>query len=161
MNYLQRKQLAATALLVFAADYFTKLLAIEHLSNEPKQIIGSLLQLRLAFNSGAAFSLASSGTIFLSSFSIIITAVIFYFARSVRSKWWAIALGLALGGIFGNLSDRIFRSPGGLQGEVVDWIQIPKWPIFNLADMAVVCAAILITLLSWKNTPFNKGKGEA
>jgi signal peptidase II len=119
------------------------------------------LQLRLAFNSGAAFSLASSGTIFLSSFSIIITAVIFYFARSVRSKWWAIALGLALGGIFGNLSDRIFRSPRGLQGEVVDWIQIPKWPIFNLADMAVVFAAILITLLSWKNTPFNKGKGEA
>ncbi|NBQ35167.1 MAG: signal peptidase II [Actinobacteria bacterium] len=158
---MQRKQLAATALIVFAADYFTKLLAIKHLSNEPKQIIGSLLQLRLAFNSGAAFSLASSGTLFLSSFSIIIAAVIFYFARSVRSKWWAISLGLALGGILGNLSDRIFRSPGGLQGEVVDWIQIPKWPIFNLADMAVVCAAILITLLSWKNTPFNKGKGEA
>jgi len=61
----------------------------------------------------------------------------------------------ALGGIFGNLTDRIFRSPGGLQGEVVDWIQIPNWPIFNIADMSVVSAAILITLLSWKNIKFS------
>ena len=71
---------------------------------------------------------------------------------------WAVALGLALGGIFGNLSDRIFRTPGGLKGEVVDWIQLPNWPIFNVADMSVVSAAILITYLSWKNVPFAKDK---
>ena len=86
--------------------------------------------------------------------------VIFYYGRSVRSNPWAIALGLALGGIFGNLSDRIFRTPGGLQGEVIDWIQIPNWPVFNIADMSVVSAAILITFLSWKNVPFAKGKGD-
>jgi len=63
-------------------------------------------------------------------------------------------------GIFGNLSDRIFRTPGGLQGEVIDWIQIPNWPVFNVADMSVVSAAILITWLSWKNVPFRKGKGD-
>jgi signal peptidase II len=135
-------------------------LAINYLSDEPKQIIGSLLQLRLVFNSGAAFNLASSGTIFLSSFAIIMAAVIFYYGRSVRSNPWAIALGLALGGIFGNLSDRIFRTPGALQGEVIDWIQIPNWPVFNIADMSVVSAAILITFLSWKNVPFAKGKGD-
>ena len=126
------------------------------MSDEPKQIIGDILQFRLAFNSGAAFSLASSGTIFLSTFSIIMVAVIFYFGRKVESTKWAFALGLALGGIFGNLSDRIFRSPGGLQGEVVDWIQVPRWPIFNIADMAVVSAAILISYLSWRNISFNK-----
>ena len=136
------------------------MLAINYLSDEPKQIIGSLLQLRLVFNSGAAFNLASSGTIFLSSFAIIMAAVIFYYGRSVRSNPWAIALGLALGGIFGNLSDRIFRTPGALQGEVIDWIQIPNWPVFNIADMSVVSAAILITFLSWKNVPFAKGKGD-
>jgi len=85
--------------------------------------------------------------------------VIFYYGRSVRSNPWAIAPGLALGGIFGNLSDRIFRTPGALQGEVIDWIQIPNWPVFNIADMSVVSAAILITFLSWKNVPF-KGKGD-
>jgi signal peptidase II len=67
-------------------------------------------------------------------------------------------LGLVLGGIFGNLTDRIFRSPGGLQGEVVDWIQIPNWPVFNIADSAVVCGAILITVLNWKNIEFSKSE---
>ena len=130
------------------------------MSDEPKKVIGSILQLKLAFNSGAAFSLASSGTIFLSSFSIIVAATIFYFGRKVRSTPWAVALGLVLGGIFGNLTDRIFRSPGGLQGEVVDWIQIPHWPIFNIADTAVVCGAILITILNLKNIEFSKNEGK-
>jgi signal peptidase II len=135
-------------------DYSTKFLAINYLSDGPIKLIGDFLKLKLVFNSGAAFSLASSGTIFLSTFSIIMAAVIFYFSRKVKSTPWAIALGLALGGIFGNLADRIFRTPGGLQGEVVDWIQIPKWPVFNIADTAVVSAAILITILSAKNIDF-------
>ena len=130
------------------------------MSDEPKKVIGSILQFKLAFNSGAAFSLASSGTIFLSSFSIMVAATIFYFGRKVRSTPWAIALGLVLGGIFGNLTDRIFRSPGGLQGEVVDWIQVPHWPIFNIADTSVVCGAILITILNLKNIEFSKNEGK-
>lgn len=80
--------------------------------------------------------------------------VIFYYGRRVKSTPWAIALGLALGGIFGNLADRIFREPGMLRGEVVDWIQLPNWPIFNIADSAVVCAAVLVTILSIKNIEF-------
>jgi signal peptidase II len=72
----------------------------------------------------------------------------------VKSTPWAVALGLALGGIFGNLTDRIFREPGMLRGEVVDWIQLPNWPIFNIADSAVVCAAVLVTILSIKNIEF-------
>ena len=150
--------MAVTALIIFALDYVTKTFAIEYLSSQPKQIIGSFLQLKLVFNSGAAFSIASSGTIFLSSFAMIVAASIFYYARKVTSTSWAIALGLALGGIFGNLSDRIFRQPGALQGEVVDWIQLPNWPVFNVADMAVVSAAVLVALLSWRNVPFSTNK---
>jgi signal peptidase II len=151
--------LAVTAILVFALDYVTKTLALEYLSSQPKQIIGDFLQLKLVFNSGAAFSLASSGTIFLSSFAMIVAASIFYYAREVTSTSWAVALGLALGGIFGNLADRIFRQPGALQGEVVDWIQLPNWPVFNVADMAVVSAAALVVFLSWRNVPFRKSEG--
>ena len=146
LNLIQRKWLAAAALIIFALDYSTKQLAIHYLSDEPKNIIGSLLQFRLIYNSGAAFSFASSGTIFLSSFSIITAAAIFYFGRKVKSTPWAVALGLVLGGIFGNLTDRIFRSPGGLQGEVVDWIQIPNWPVFNIADSAVAVSYTHLTL---------------
>ena len=72
----------------------------------------------------------------------------------MKSTPWAVALGLALGGIFGNLADRIFREPAMLRGEVVDWIQLPNWPIFNIADSAVVCAAVLVTILSIKNIEF-------
>lgn len=72
----------------------------------------------------------------------------------MKSTPWAVALGLALGGIFGNLADRIFREPGMLRGEVVDWIQLPNWPIFNIADSSVVCAAFLVTILSIKNIEF-------
>ena len=79
--------------------------------------------------------------------------VIFYYGRSVRSNPWAIALGLALGGIFGNLSDRIFREPGGLQGPVVDWISVLSWPTFNIADSAVVIGVLTIVWLIWSKTP--------
>lgn len=139
---------------MFLIDYSTKFLAIRYLSDGPIEIVGEILKLKLVFNSGAAFSLASSGTIFLSTFSIIMAAVIFYFSRKVLSTPWAIAMGLALGGIFGNLTDRIFRAPGGLQGKVIDWIQVPYWPVFNIADTAVVSAAILITILSLRNIEF-------
>lgn len=129
-------------------------MAIKFLSDGPINIIGSFLRLKLAFNPGAAFSLASEATIFLTAFAIGFAGVIFYFGRKVKSTPWAIALGLALGGIFGNLADRIFREPGRLQGEVVDWIALPNWPIFNIADSAVVCAAILVMVLSAKNIDF-------
>lgn len=142
-------------------DYSTKFIALKYLTDQPVRVVGDLLKFNLTFNSGAAFSLASSGTIFLSSFSLIMVALIFYFSRRVRSTPWAIAMGVALGGIFGNLADRIFRSPGALQGEVVDWIQIPYWPVFNIADTAVVTSAILITILSAKNIDFyGKGKSD-
>jgi signal peptidase II len=134
-------------------DYLSKELALIYLADGPIRVVSSFLQFKLAFNSGAAFSFASNATIFLSSFAMVVGASIFYYGRKITSKRWAVALGLALGGIFGNLNDRIFRSPGGLQGEVVDWIQLPNWPIFNLADMSVVSSAILITYLSWKNVP--------
>ena len=141
-------------MLVFLFDYASKELAIRNLSDGSIDVIGDLLRFKLVFNPGAAFSLASNATVFLSAFAISIAVVIFYYGRKVKSTPWAVALGLALGGIFGNLADRIFREPGMLRGEVVDWIQLPNWPIFNIADSAVVCAAVLITILSIKNIDF-------
>jgi signal peptidase II len=69
-------------------------------------------------------------------------------ARNLRSVGWAITLGLLLGGATGNLVDRIFRAPGSFQGHVVDWIQLPHWPVFNLADSSIVCAGFLVVLLA-------------
>lgn len=142
-----------TAFLIFLADYSTKYAAVSLLYDGPKKILGNVLKFELTFNTGAAFSLATSKTIYLSVFAMAVAAYIFYFASRIDSTKWAVALGLVLGGIFGNLSDRIFRSPGGLQGAVVDWISIPHWPTFNIADSAVVVGVISIVSLIWAQIP--------
>ena len=145
--------MAATAFTIFLLDYLTKFAAVRYLEDGPVKVIGNFLKFELLYNTGAAFSLATSKTIFLSSFAIAVAGGILYFARNIESLKWALALGSVLGGIFGNLTDRIFRSPGGLQGPVVDWISIPNWPIFNIADSAVVIGMSSIVLLIWTQTP--------
>ena len=121
------------------------------LSSTPKQIFGHALEFQLIFNSGAAFSLATSATIFLSVLSICAIVGIYIFARSITSRMWGLALGLLFGGILGNLSDRVFRAPYFFRGSVVDWIRLPHWPVFNLADTSIVISAAAIALLLLKN----------
>jgi signal peptidase II len=137
------------ALTVLALDVVTKLIAVHTLSGHaPIRLLGGFLTLLLLRNSGAAFSIGTSMTIV---FTAIAVAVIFYIlraARKLRSVPWAITLGLLLGGATGNLADRIFRSPGLFRGDVVDWIELPHWPVFNLADSAIVCGGVLAVLLA-------------
>ena len=138
---------SSSMLAVLAIDNGSKALALRTLSSTPKRILGSLLELRLTVNSGAAFSLAQSATIFLSLLSFLAIGAISIFARSITSRAWGVALGFLLGGICGNLYDRIFRAPYLLHGAVVDWIRLPHWPIFNLADTSIVISAITIAIL--------------
>ena len=142
-----------TAFLVFLADYLTKHAAVKYLIEGPIEILGNVFKLQLVFNTGAAFSIATNATIFLSVFSMSAAAGILYFASRVDSIKWALGLGLVLGGIFGNLTDRIFREPYGLQGAVVDWISVLSWPTFNVADSAVVVGVLLIVNLIWRKVP--------
>ncbi|MEI6867170.1 MAG: signal peptidase II [Actinomycetes bacterium] len=151
LNLAARKRIALIAFTVFLLDDLSKVAAIHYLPDHSVRVIGSFLKLNLQFNSGAAFSIATSKTIWLSSVAWIAVAGILYFGRKVVEIRWATALGLVLGGILGNLSDRIFRPPGGLRGQVVDWIQLPHWPTFNLADTSIVIAAILMVYLSARN----------
>ena len=143
------------AWLVWLLDVGSKAWALATLENqEPRKILGNFLTLTLVKNSGAAFSFATSGTVLLASFSILVICAIGYWARRLTSLPWAYVFGLVLGGSLGNLSDRIFRaSPqqGSFRGQVIDWIALPHWPIFNLADSAIVIAAILSAILSIRN----------
>jgi len=146
------KRLYAIAWAVWLLDFATKSWALNSLdSRNPVKLIGSFLQLTLLKNSGAAFSFAQSATYLFTLFAILVIAAIGYFAPKVTSAGWSIVLGLALGGILGNLSDRIFRAPGFFTGHVIDWIQLPHWPVFNLADTAIVVAASIAVILSIRN----------
>lgn len=113
-------------------------------------LIGSLLQLQLVHNAGAAFSTGTHFTVVLSLIAIAAAAVVLWFIGRLGSLVWAIALGLLLAGICGNLSDRLFREPGVLRGHVVDFLMLPHWPVFNVADMCINVAAALILLQAYR-----------
>jgi signal peptidase II len=146
------KRLYAIAWAVWLFDFATKSWAVNSLdSRNPFKVIGDFLQLTLYKNPGAAFSLAEGFTIIFTLIAISVVGVIAYYSTKITSKGWSIVLGLALGGILGNLSDRIFREPGFFVGHVIDWIQIPNWPVFNLADSAIVVASAIAVILSVRN----------
>jgi signal peptidase II len=141
--------LIGMAAFVIAADAISKAIVVAKMADRPPiRLLGGLLTITYTRNGGAAFSIGTSMTVV---FTLIAAGVIVYIlraARNLRSIGWAIALGLLLGGATGNLLDRIFRAPAPFQGHVVDWIQLPHWPVFNLADSSICCAGVLVVLLA-------------
>ena len=146
--------LFSVAWAVWILDLATKVWAVNNLSYKSNiKVIGEFFQLTLIRNPGAAFSFATGATIFLSLFSLIVMIVVLYYSPKITSRGWAVVLGLVLGGILGNMVDRIFREPGVLRGHVIDWLQLPNFPVFNIADTAIVCAALLSMVLTARNIP--------
>jgi signal peptidase II len=143
------------AALILAADAISKTLVLEKLPvNRSVRLLDGLIRLKLTFNAGAAFGFGPSYTVVIALIACGVIAFIIRTARQLRSIAWSIALGLLLGGAAGNLSDRIFRSPGPFRGRVVDWINLPHFPwTFNIADSAIVCSAVLISLLVFLGKP--------
>jgi signal peptidase II len=146
---------AAVAVLALALDVVSKVLVVANLPIEhpPVRVLGGVFYLDQTRNSGAAFSLGTGFTIILTVVALGVVVLIARVATRLRSRGWAVALGLILGGALGNLTDRLFRAPGIGKGRVVDWISLfgpygQHWPIFNLADSAIVCGAILAGLLA-------------
>ncbi len=142
--------IASLAVLVLAADQFAKLLAIAELPPEqPVPIIGDFLIFYLVRNPGAAFSLGEGVTwIFTIAMAAVAVAIV-VIARRIRSRVWAVVLGLLLGGVLGNLTDRLFREPGFAVGHVIDYISTP-WmmpAIYNVADIFIVTMMISVALL--------------
>jgi signal peptidase II len=134
---------------VLAADIISKAIVAATLSAREVRLLGGLLILTETRNPGAAFSLGGpSETIVFSAIAIGVVIYIIRAARRIYSLAWAMALGLLLGGATGNLTDRIFRSPAPFRGWVVDWIELPHWPVFNLADSAITCGGVLMVVLA-------------
>lgn len=143
--------IAFLAVLVLAADQFTKHLALENLPYQERvPVVGDFLQFYLTRNPGAAFSLGEGVTwVFTIILAAAAVTIVVLTVRRVRSRWWAVVLGLLLGGILGNLTDRLLREPGFPTGHVVDFIHTP-WmmpAIYNVADIFIVSMMITVALL--------------
>ncbi|WP_369372041.1 signal peptidase II [Promicromonospora sp. Populi] len=140
----------ALAAVVLAADQLTKWWAESALVENAQTIplVGDLLGLRLIYNPGAALSIASGMTWLLTIVVVVVVVFIIRAIGRIGSRGWAVALGLLLGGAVGNLIDRLAREPGFARGHVVDFIDYAGFFVGNVADIAVVAAAVLIALLS-------------
>ena len=146
------RRLYLVAALIWGLDLSTKIWAVNNLSaRNPVEIFGSFFQLTLIRNPGAAFSFATGATVVFTAIAVAAVIVIVYYSSKITSMGWASTLGLLLGGVLGNLTDRLFRSPGFFKGEVIDWLEITNWPVFNLADSAIVVAAFLAIVLTIRN----------
>jgi signal peptidase II len=144
---LTRLLLIAAA--VLAADLATKIAAVAYLTpGQPVSIIGDVVTLTLVRNPGAAFSMATGMTWVLTLIAIGISIAVIRMGRKLRSMWWAVGLGLVLGGAVGNLIDRFFRAPSVMQGHVVDFFSVGWFPVFNVADSGITCGAILLVIVT-------------
>jgi signal peptidase II len=139
--------LLGIAVVVVVLDQLTKAWAVRALGEGRSiEVVGSLVQLRLFRNPGAAFSFATGTTWIFTIIATVVSVVIVRISRRLGSGWWTLALGLLLGGAVGNLVDRLLREPGFARGHVVDFIDLPRLFVFNLADASITAAALLIAV---------------
>lgn len=141
---------ALVAVVGVSLDVVTKIVVVAQLDpSDPVRLADGWLTLRLIRNPGAAFSLGESVTPLFAILSFaVLVFVLVRLAPRIGHVGWAVALGLLCAGVSGNLADRLFREPGFLHGHVVDFLELPHWPIFNVADMCITSAAVLIMFLS-------------
>jgi len=134
---------------VLVLDQVSKAWALDALADgERRQVVGDLLGLQLVFNPGAALSIATGMTWVLTLVATVVIVVVVRASRRIGSRAWAIALGLLLGGALGNLVDRWIREPGPARGHVVDFIAYAHWFVGNVADIAIVVAAVMVVILA-------------
>ena len=136
---------------VVVLDQVTKGLVVEHLADEPLSIIGDSVEFRLSRNPGGAFSILTGFTPLLAVLAAIVAIILVRVAQRAKDPVMVVALSLVLGGALGNLADRVFRAPGFVRGEVVDFVRVGAFPSFNVADSAITIGAVLLLVWGWRD----------
>jgi len=137
------------AALVIALDRVTKLWAVHSLTpGVSESAIPNLLWFTLLTNSGAAFSTLSNATWIFTFFSSAVSVYVLFKSPRIVDRWWQLAAGGILGGAVGNLIDRFFNEPGFGRGRVIDFLELPHWPVFNVADSSVVLSACVLFVMA-------------
>jgi signal peptidase II len=139
-----------TAFASYGLDRVTKIWAEANLPSDPIDVVPGVLTLRFTTNSGGAFSIGQSAPWFFVGVTAVVAAIILATSFRHTSRTVGASLGLILGGALGNLTDRAIRAPG-LRGRVVDFIDFHVWPVFNVADCAIVVGAILLAWVGFRD----------
>lgn len=137
---------ATAAALVLAADQLAKWWAVTVLADGPVSL--GPVRLALSYNRGAAFGLGAGFAPVVAVAALVLVVLLLAMGRAAVRTGPAVATGVVLGGALGNLADRLVRSPGLLRGEVVDFIDLGWWPVFNVADAAITVGCVLLVLVN-------------
>ncbi|MEX1218314.1 MAG: signal peptidase II [Acidimicrobiales bacterium] len=142
----------AVAVFWVLIDQLSKAWALASLDDRTIDVFWTL-RFNLVFNYGASFSLGAGFGAWIGVIALFVVGILVWKGSSVQSRLGAVALGMIVGGALGNVIDRAFRSNDGFfQGGVVDFIDLQWWPVFNFADVGVVCGAVLL-IISTLRTP--------
>ena len=133
------------------SDQLTKAWALRALDDGPIRLFGSV-RLALTYNTAAAFGLGGAFVPFLALAALVVVVLLVTRSEATQRPLLAAAGGLVVGGAFGNLADRLFRSPGLLRGAVVDFVDLRWWPVFNLADAAITVGCVVLVWAGWRTT---------
>jgi signal peptidase II len=151
--------LYSTAAVLYGLDRLTKFLAEHYLRGHNRTLVPGVLQLQYTTNSGGAFGVFGGAVWLFLTATVVVCVVIVFASYNLPNRTIGVALGLVLGGALGNLTDRAIRGDGFFGGHVVDFLAFaksansrPVWPVFNLADSAIVVGAALILLASLRTT---------
>ncbi|HEY3210030.1 MAG TPA: signal peptidase II [Actinomycetota bacterium] len=137
----------------YLLDRLTKYLAQQSLAGSPPlKVIPGVVQLRYTTNAGGAFGLFGGQPWLFFAATLVVCAAIVVASARLSSGASSLGLGLILGGALGNLTDRIIRGPG-VSGHVIDFIDFHVWPVFNLADSAIVVGALVILVAGMRRQP--------
>jgi signal peptidase II len=138
---------AAVAVVWLVVDQLTKSWAESELRFEDIELVWTL-QLNLAYNTGASFGFGGGYGTWFSLLGLVVVGVLVWQGSKVRSRLGALALGMIVAGVLGNIADRAFRGDEGfMSGAVVDFVDLQWWPIFNVADIGIVCGGILLVVV--------------
>ena len=146
MNFKAIATVLGLGALVVSLDQLTKDIALTALEpGKSVPFIGELLKFYLIRNDSAAFSIGNGQTWIFTVISALATLAILWFGPRAKTLSWRITAGFLLGGVVGNLIDRVFREPGFPNGHVIDFLQLPfGFPIFNLADSVIVLTMSIV-----------------
>ncbi|HAX05037.1 MAG TPA: signal peptidase II [Acidimicrobiaceae bacterium] len=140
--------IALSAVFVIAADQWSKYWAVDALSDRTIDVVWKL-RFHLTGNTGFAFSTGQGLGPVLGVVALVVVVVLWRMRSRFSGAVFTLSLGLVLGGACGNLIDRALRTPGWGRGAVVDFIDLQFWPVFNVADMAIVFGVLLLSITMW------------
>ena len=135
---------AGTAITVLVLDVLTKGWAVSALSDGHDIHIIWTLHFALVHNEGMAFSTGTDVGPFIGMVAVAVIGVLLLTMRKQNNHVSLVATGCIIGGATGNVLDRMFRGNGFMNGSVVDFIDLRWWPVFNVADIGIVCGAIAL-----------------